>query len=178
MTTNPVHQAGKSAKDLAKQIAKQAAQEPLEVLKSAREQTFGGEEPKPLENPQGAQQTKSPEQAKGQEENDKIKSGRRLEALNKELEDMHKQTVFKDLQEKIMRGEEVPLEEYSELTIEQKQVLKAQMEALRMQKMKEEGQTPVLQVPTSKKGRRFGPTRKQEAEKQQTRVEKPVPSSG
>lgn len=178
MITNPVHSAGKSAKDLAKQIAKQVAREPSEMLKSAREQTFGTEVQKPVESPQ----TEKPVQTSGplpsQEDNDKLKSGRRLEALNKELDDMHKQTVFRQLQAKIMNAEEVPLEEYTELTLEQKQVLKAQMEALKMQKLREANQTPVLQEPSLKKGRGFGPTRKQEAEKQQTRVEKPVPPSG
>lgn len=178
MITNPVHSAGKSTKDLAKKIARQVAQEPLEVLKSAREQTFGAETLKPVENPQTEKLAQTSGQDRGQEENDKLKSGRRLEALNKELEDMHKQTLFKSLQEKVMSGEEVPLEEYSELTIEQKQVLKAQMEALRAQKTNEANQSRELQEPVSKKGRRLGPTRKQEAEKQQTRVEKPVPPSG
>jgi hypothetical protein len=63
--------------------------------------------------------------------------------------------------------------------MEQKQVLKAQMEAVRIQKLKFEIQNSV-EVPAihSKPSRRFGAGQKQEAEKAQTRVEKPVPPSG
>jgi hypothetical protein len=109
-----------------------------------------------------------------------MKSGRRMEALEAELKDIRKQDLFKDLQNKIAQGLEVPLEDYPELSMEQKQVLKAQMEAVKFQKQQaayaqsQEG----FKSPVSKKGRRFGETRKEEAQREQTHVEKPVPPSG
>lgn len=169
-----------SAKNIARKIAKQIAQEPLEVLKSAREQVSGDGKPTPAETPQGAENSSDQNKLLGhqRELQDKMKSGRRMEALNRELEDIHKQGLFSDLQRRITEGEEVPLEDYPELSLEQKQVLKAQMEAVRVQRVKAEYTNDQLVEPTPKKSRRFGPSRKQEAMRQQTRVEKPVPPSG
>jgi hypothetical protein len=103
-----------------------------------------------------------------------------MEALNQELKDIEKQDLFKDLQGKISEGEAVPLQDYSELSMEQKQVLKAQMEAVKKQKAQAEYNQASIEVPgvNSKPSRRFGAGQKHEAEKQQTRVEKPVPPSG
>jgi len=174
-------QAGQTARDLAQKIAKRMAREPLEVLKKAESQVTGSEEQKPQEMSPQSQSTDT--QAKiierrGQFQ-DKIKSTRRVEAYQRELDDIRKRDLFKDLQRRISEGEEIPLEDYPELTMEQKQVLKAQMEAVRREATRREaaGQN-VLEVPGSKRGRRFGQTRKQEVERQQTRVEKPVPPSG
>jgi len=173
-------QAGQSAKGLAQKIAKQIAQEPLEVLKDVREQV-APQEISP-QNPQPSQNNENQNKALEEQQKiqDKMKSGRRMEALNRELSDIHKQDLFKDLQAKISQGIEVPLEDYSELSMEQKQVLKAQMEAVRMSKRQNVQTSRQLEVPAihSKPSRRFGAGQKQEAEKQQTRVEKPVPPSG
>lgn len=169
----------KSAKAMAQQIAKQMAREPLEILKTAGEQTFGPEAPRTPENQPTGQEYTSQEQLGQKEELDSLKSSRRVEALNRELEDIRKQDLVHDLQKRISDGEDISLEEYPELTIEQKQVLKAQKEAVRSQNSKLNAQDAnVLIEPSAKPSRRFGPTRKQEAEKQQTRVEKPVPPSG
>lgn len=175
-------QVGQSAKDLAQKIARQMAQEPLEVLKTASSQVTGEEMQKSPEN-HSTPQT-SEDQTKllhhQQEIQDKMKSTRRMEALERELTDIHKQDTFKDLQARVSAGEEIPIEDYSELSMEQKQVLKAQMEAVKFQKQQaaynqsQEG----FKMPGSKKGRKMGSSQKQEAEKQQTRVEKPVPPSG
>jgi len=174
-------QAGQTARDLARKIARQVAQEPLEVLKKAESQVTGSETQSPQEiSPQGQNpdtQTKIAER-QGQLR-DKLKSGRRVEAYQRELDDIRKRDLFKDLQRRVSEGEEIPVEDYPELSMEQKQVLKAQMEAVRAQSAKQQaaGQN-VLEVPRSKRGRRFGQTRKQEVERQQTRVEKPIPPSG
>ena len=104
-----------------------------------------------------------------------------MEALKREIEDIHKQDLFSDLQKRVSAGEEIPLENYSELTLDQKQVLKAQMEAVKFQKQQAEYaevQGTGKLFGSAKKGRRFGSGQKQEAEKQQTHVEKPVPPSG
>lgn len=170
----------KSASDLAQKIARQIAQEPLEILKIAREQTVGVEttgQPDSRTTGQPVEQQKKLEEQ--QKLQDHLKSTRRMEAFQRELEDIRKQDLFKSLQEKISQGIEIPLEDYSQFSMEQKQVLKAQMEAVRNQKARQQasGQNS-LEIPNSKKGRRFGSTQKQEAEKQTTRVEKPVPPSG
>ncbi|HTK03332.1 MAG TPA: hypothetical protein VL401_01015 [Alphaproteobacteria bacterium] len=162
-------------KQTAQKIARQLAQEPLEILKEAREQVTG-------ENvePQN-RKTEEPDQQKQiqhqQELQDKMRASRRIEAYQRELEDIRKQDVFKDLQRRISEGEEVPLNDYAELTMEQKQVLQAQMEAVKAQESGMRNAESGLMIPGSKRSRRMG-GQKQEAEKQQTRVEKPVPPSG
>jgi len=177
--------AGQSAGDLARKIAKQMAQEPLEIAKNVGTQIAGTETQKPQENLTQSQTTEN-NASSLQELNstqDKIKSGRRMEALEQEIKDIHRQELFGDLQSRISQGEEIPLPDYSELSMEQKQVLKAQMEAVKYQKKQvainqSQGGVPVT---SSKPGRRMGAGlrgRKAEAEKQQTRVEKPLPPSG
>ncbi len=168
-----------SAKNLAQQIAKQAAREPLEILNDVKEQTSG----EILNSPAGPSEKQNEEQKKPVDDQeklgDKMRSGRRMEALQKEIEDIRKQNIFKDLQRRISEGEEIPLEEYPELSVEQKQVLNAQMEAVRNQKAAA-NKSVLKEVPTihSKPSRRFGAGQKQQAEKEQTRVEKPIPPSG
>ena len=175
-------QATKSAKSLAQQIARQMAQEPLEVLKDVKSQVTGAENQPSSEHvpqPQQSSPATNPEIQKKEAERDKLSSQRRMEALNRELEDMHKQSVFKDLQERIAAGEDVPVEEYSELSMEQKQVLMAQKEAVKKQIEAQRAQSAnILPMPTPKRSRKMGSSQKQEAEKQQQRVEKPVPPSG
>lgn len=183
MKTGLAQNTTKSAKSLAQQIARQMAQEPLEVLKNASSQVTGIEAPRSPESasPPQNQEDQSKLVHYQQELQDKMKSSRLMEALERELGDIHKQDLFKDLQAKIAEGIEVPLEDYSELTMEQKQVLKAQMEAVAYQKAQQEyaeSQTGGSLFGSSKKGRKMGGGQKQEAEKQQTRVEKPVPPSG
>ena len=176
---NTAKQTGQTAKDLAVKIAKQVAREPLEILKNAGEQAVGSEASKPIEKIPNSSPTKPTE---GQENAlDQMKSTRRMEALNQELKDIQKQDLFKDLQEKISLGEEIPLQDYPELSMEQKQVLNAQMQAVKVQMVNAQyANDKSLEVPAihSKPSRRFGAGQKHEAEKQQTRVEKPVPPSG
>lgn len=179
--TNLAQNTTNSAKSLAQQIAKQMAREPLEILKDAKEQTTGQELSGQPEN----QQSKAPDdQTKliqhQNELQDKMKSTRRMEALNRELDDIHKQEKFSDLQKRISEGEEISLEEYPELSMEQKQVLKAQMEAVRNQIEAQKAQNQnVLIEPAAHKGRQlFNFGKKQSMKNEQTRVEKPVPPSG
>jgi hypothetical protein len=173
--------AGQSAKNLAQQVAKQMAREPLEMFKDAGSQVTGAEIQKTQEN---LPQNQNPEdQAKitghQNELADKARSARRMEALNREIADIQKHDLFKDLQGRISEGEEIPIADYTELSMEQKQVLKAQMEAVRNRKTEIQKNT-FTEVPVirSRPSRRFGAGQKQEAERQQTRVEKPIPPSG
>ena len=171
----------KSAKNLAQQIAKQMAREPVEILKDAKEQAIGEES---FGQPDSQQFDDLDHQKKllerQNEIQDKVKSSRRMEALDRELIDIRKQDLFKDLQRRISEGEDIPLEDYSELSMEEKQVLKAQMEVVKVQRQQAEyaQSQEGFRIPGSKRGRKMGSGQKQEAEKQQTRVEKPVPPSG
>jgi len=186
MKPNLAQSATKSAKSLAQQIAKQVADESNEILRTATSQVTGSEKPFVPEM-QGPPQTES-QQAQmishQQELQDKMKSSRLMEAFKRELEDIHKQDVFRDLQNRIAQGEQVPIEDYPELSMEQKQVLKAQMEAVSYQIKQSQymqAQEGGALFGSSKKGRKMGggnKGQKGEAEKQQTRVEKPVPPSG
>lgn len=164
----------KTVRDTAKQIAKQIAQEPVEILKDAGQQIAGAESG---QSPNEAVRQSSQPQINTEEgkRKDQAFAQRTMQALQKEIEDIRKQETLEELQAKIASGEEVPLEEYPELSMEQKQVLKAQMEAVKIQ-MAQQAQASVVGVPSvsSKPSRRFGAGQKHEAEKQQTRTEKPV----
>lgn len=171
----------KSAKSIAQKIAKQIAEEPLEILKDAKTQIAGEQVSVRQENPNPIKQNgENPQIAEQQKMKDKVFAERRMQALQNEVNDIRKLETFKDLQAKITGGEDVFLEDYPELSMEQKQVLKAQMEAVKIQRQQESYQAGVNEVPSihSKPSRRFGAGQKHEAEKQQTRVEKPVPPSG
>lgn len=175
---NILNQTGQSTKTLAQTIAKQIANEPLEVLKNAADQTLGLESVKPsnenkapnIENDNSAIQT----------ELDKMKTARRLEALEREMLDIKRQKLFVELQKRIANGEEIAIEDYFDLSMEQKQVLKAQMEAVKAQNTRQKilDDSPLVE-PIAKRGRRFfNFGKKQEVKKQQTHVEKIVsPSS-
>ncbi|KKT33242.1 MAG: hypothetical protein UW20_C0004G0076 [Candidatus Woesebacteria bacterium GW2011_GWB1_44_11] len=179
---NTAKQAGQNTRDLAQKIARQMAEEPLEILKDAGTQVAGVEAGKPQENYPQNQDSGDTAKITGQEGElaDKAKSARRMEALNREIRDIHKQDLFNDLQRKISQGVDIPVADYSELSMEQKQVLKAQMEAYKNQSEKIQNESAFREIPVvrSRPSRRFGAGQKQEAEKQQTRVEKPVPPSG
>lgn len=178
---NPAQSAGKSAKTLAQQIAKQIAQEPLEILNTARGQVTGQEISRQSENNTIPQPQENPK--KGVEEQkkqtDNLRAQRRMEALNRELADMEKQNKFKEIQKRISEGEEVPLEEYPELSLEQKQVLMAQIEAVKTRKLQESKTQNEFVEPTAKKGRQmFNFGKKTAMKREQTHVEKVVPPSG
>lgn len=180
MSNKIVSGAAGSAKTLAQQIAAQMAKEPLEVLRDIKEQTTGN----PNEtSPQGMNNQKAEEDRnlKNHAANvavDRQKSERLISAFNKELDDIRKQKVFKNLMDRISAGEILPIEEYPELSMEQKQVLKAQMEAVANQRALQSQSFNDVPSIASKPSRRFGAGQKSQAQKEQTRVEKPVPPSG
>lgn len=170
-----------TTKNLAQNIAKQVAQEPLEILKKVPEQLIGTPENLgPYENTTAPSQEKS--QKEGIEElgeRDKLLGARRVEALNRELKDITNQKVVKELQAKISRGEDVYLENFPELSLEQKQVLKAQQEAYQIQNSKLKIENSNIPEPSAKRGRKlFGFGQKGNIEKQQTHVERVQPPSG
>lgn len=170
----------KTTQDVARSIAKQIAQEPLEILKDAGDQVTGAESGKPQANQTAPEKALNEDGTKQHEFKDRAFAHRRMQALQNEVNDIRKHNVVKDLQARISAGEAIPLQDYPELSMEQKQVLKAQMEAVKVQQAQAKYQASLQEAPTihSKPSRRFGAGQKHEAEKQQTRVEKPVPPSG
>lgn len=141
----------KSAKGLAKQIARQMAREPLEVLKTAGRQVGGAEKGVPTQNVPEASSPKEPSvQDKARIE---AQGQRQLAALQAEIKDIQKRKQ----QEEIAK-------------VQQEQALITQ------QAQKERKEPP--KVPSKPSRRLFGFGKKAQAERQKTRVEKPLPPSG
>lgn len=169
-------------KQAIKKSVQQVKQEPLELLRTAARQITGVEN-LPNSNPENQQPSQNSNQDKVPEDELKYKKqvaeqdGRRLEALTSEIKDITRQKIFNDLMKRIQNGEDVPVGEFSELSFEQKDVLKAQSEAAKNQRLNTQN-TSTLPEPGAKKGRRMGGGQKGAAKKEQTRVEKPVPPSG
>lgn len=175
-----------------KKTARQIQNEPLEILKSAAKQVTGDENIKlpweDVEVDSGAKEntanTNDPNNRSGSDEKEYKKKlaeqeGRRLQALESELRDIRRQKIYSELMKRIQSGEDVPLEEFTELSFEQKDVLKAQMEAVKKQQsMQQASQSSSLPEPAAKRGRQMSGGQKGAAKKEQTRVEKPVPPSG
>jgi hypothetical protein len=174
-------QTGQSTKDLAQKIANRMAREPLEILKEAGDRVTGVEVPKPQEkfspsqNPD-VQTSPARQQA---ELKDKERVDRGLAAHRRELEDMRKGNLLKELQAKISQGEEVSLQNYPGLSLEQKQVLKAQMQAVKVRgEIAKNTDKKSLIEPITKKGRQlFNFGKKTAVKREQTHVERPVQSS-
>lgn len=153
MKTGVIADTTKTTKNLAKQAAKQIAREPFEVLKTAGRQVTGMEAGKSAaqEAPQTAdvQKPKPEEVALGQKI--KEKDTRLIQALEAEIKEIRERKAREEEQEKILQAQETKKEEEPKTLVE----------------------------PAAKKGRKlFGFGQKGQAEKLQTRVEKPVPPSG
>ena len=146
----------KTAKNLAKQIARQAVREPIEILKSAGTQVAGQENTPSVRPTQEGQTTSSGPTETSSRDKAKVQaqSQRMLQALETELADIKK-------------------------TNEHEKMVEVQQQQVEEQKKKEEAaKNPSLSI-TSKPSRRIGALgQKQAAQKQTTRVEKPIPPSG
>lgn len=165
---------GKSTRQLAQDIAQKMSKEPWEILKTAGSQVAE----KSQEQVQTNKEPSPSDEAEKLNQKDKTASIRQIEALEKELADIEKDKLLKELQRKIAQGEEVYLEEYPQLSPDQKQVLQAQIEAVKARNQQLMTEKP-LQEPAFRKGRRlFSFGQKSQAERQKTRVERPLPPSG
>lgn len=117
-----------------------------------------------------------------EEERDKLRQAdlSRLRELESEIEKIRIEKTVRELQEKIMAGETVYLENYPDIPIEQKQVLKAQLEAVRQRMMVEKQSQRPTPEPSTKPSRRFfgfGGSKKH-AEDLQRSTETRMPPSG
>ena len=169
----------KTVKNLAQQAAKQAIQEPLEILKGAGKQIVGAETQDITQNENVSEEPGKSQKSSSSQEAAKLEAqgARQLQALEAELKDISKHDVFSDIQAKISNGEYVPLQDYPELSYEQREVFKAQAEAMKERKMMgEKRQTPLVEPPP-KKGRQIAGM-PGHVQKQQTHVERVQPPSG
>ena len=145
-----VSDSAKRAKNLAKQVARQMAREPLEVLRAAGTQVGGGERMPPTQTAPGVFSAKEPSpQDKAKIE---AQGQRQLAALEAEIRDIQKSQ-----------------QQEAAIKIQQEQVALAQSQA-------QEKEPP--KIPSKPSRRLFGIGQKAQAEKQKTRVEKPLPPSG
>ncbi len=136
-----------TAKQVAVNTAKQVAYESNEFLKSTREQIA------PIEIPEKKEEQG---QKEAQQEQPKPKDMSFLNDYKSELEQIRRDNLFKELQRKISEGEEIPLKNYiRDLSSEQREVLKAQMEAVKVRKEMAENAQKKDSFPQviSKKGR-------------------------
>jgi len=145
-----VADSAKSAKNLAKQVALQMAREPLEVLKEAGKQVAGGENVQESGEIPVSKAVGIPPEEKARIES---QGARALQALEQELKDIR---IEKGRKELIQKEEE------------------------RVQKVAETNKQnePLSAVPSKPSRRLFGFGQKAQAEKQKTRIEKPLPPSG
>lgn len=153
-----------------KKSARAIGEEPLEILKSAVKQISVEENIPTSEQPKDEEQPKLDQTAMAQQD------GRHLQALESELKDIRRQKIFESLMQRIQNGEDIPLEEFTELSYEQRDVLKAQIEATSNSKLS--SSIDQLETPSAKRGRKMGGGQKGAAKREETRVEKPVPPSG
>ena len=117
-------------------------------MKSAAKQINVSENTKPLEQPINQEQSNLDKTAIAE------KDGRHLQALESELKDIRRQKIFNELMRRIQAGENIPLEEFTELSYEQRDVLKAQIEAVKTRNS--QLVTDQLVMPSAKKGRKMG----------------------
>ncbi len=120
-----------NSKQAAIAAAKQVARESNEFLKSAREQIA----PSPEVPRQEAQHTESVPDTSQRDVSNKNLSF--LAEYKNELQEIEHESLFKELLKKISEGEEVPVEDFAkELSWEQRDVLKARIEAVKVKKAK------------------------------------------
>ncbi|MBI2103371.1 hypothetical protein HYT59_00035 [Candidatus Woesebacteria bacterium] len=171
-----VKQTGKQA---AIKIAKQMAREPLEILKEAPKQALSSPDKRASDEEKSGESKELSDNREQEKAKDKEKSKRHTLALEAELKDIRRQKVLEDLQRRIAGGEEINLESYPELTIEQKQVLKAQLAAVKARKEKEKnGEAQTLIEPTTKPKKNLLAGVKTRVERLKHRGEIRMPPSG
>lgn len=172
----------KSAKQIAKDSARKAAKEPLEVMKTAGRQVSGQEKAPQQDKPTEVKKEDKGKEEISQEEKKKIqtKSRNLLQAYKSELEDIRKRELFKDVQRRIQEGEDVNVAAIEGLSREQKQVLKAQKEALQARAEEEKAKSEDKEVvePSSKPKRSMFAGVKGKLEKLKRKTEIRLPPSG
>jgi|GEM_PF-1531381 len=181
---NPAQKIASQTKQNAIKVAQTLVQEPSELLKTAAGQilpTSEKQSPTKSDQPSSfldvSENGFSEEDKKKQEQVDMS----HLRELEAELRQVRIEKIVRELQEKIANGEVVYLEEYPEIPVEQKQVLKAQMEAI-AKRREEEVKAQAGQAvsgPSSRPSRRlfsFGGSKKHVEDLQKSRETRMPPS--
>lgn len=182
----------KQGKKLAEDIAKQVAREPLEIGKSAIGQITGESKDLPVSQNQktsGFQEQIFPSQNQasetGGEQKPEVNVQHRLGELENEIKKIVKEKLVRDIGEKIARGEEVSLENYPQLSLEEREMFSGQIQSVKIQKEIRGQQENALVEPQSKRPRNifaFGRKPKSDtslqAERQKRRIETPMPPTG
>ena len=167
----------KGAKQIAIDAAKKMAREPLEILKNASE-TLTSPAAVNVKNYQIGEKRPDILDQQKQEENMK-KDLRIVQALENEMKDINRNKLIEEIQKKISLGEAVYFENYPELPPEQIDILKKQQwEVEEGRKQKANSKDGGVPGPAPKRSRRFGFSKKQAAERESTKTEKPMPPSG
>ncbi len=179
---NPVRNQNQGATVTAAGLVKQLAQEPLEIAKTAAGQV--GLESRPFQSPPAGTGSLDQGNPTGFGEEEKKKQAQvdlsRLRELENEVKKIQIDNQVKEIQQKMMAGETIYLEEYPQIPIEEKQVLKAQMEALK-QRSDAAAASTFREEPSSRPSRRglFGPKKsKQAVDQLQRQTETRLPPSG
>lgn len=126
----------KTIKGIGKSSAKRVLQESLEVLKESKKQVLSDEnEPQPEVRNDITNRDQKDGLPEDYEKMVKTRDKQRLEQLDRRIQDIRRQKLVEDLQKRISGGEDVSLVDYPELGWEQRQVLQAQMQAVKARKM-------------------------------------------
>jgi len=168
------------AKQLAIDVAKKMAQEPLEILKNA-EETILSSQSQEIQKRMDGQVEQRSQVAAGNPEGGmkKEKELRTMQALENEIRDIRINRTIEEIQKKISLGESVYFENYLELPPEQIEILKTQKEEMDKKRIYEAQMSGRGAIKSgSKRGRRFGSSKKQVSDRESTRTENPTPPSG
>lgn len=181
---NPVQDTSSQLKKAAIKMAQDLAQEPVEILKGVASQVLPVSE-ELSQNSKDSQSSffgikKNNFSQEEKEEQDRVDISR-LRELESELKQIRIEKQVRELQEKIANGDVVYLEKYPEIPIEQKQVLKAQMEAVAKRRQEEaKAQSSYIQAePSSRPSRRlfsFGGSKKYAEDLSKSRETRMPPS--
>ena len=168
-----------TAKQNAIAAAKQVVQEPFEVLKQSVDQVAptGDSIPsEPVTKPVPGHTESVLKNEEEFKERDKKISFRTVQALEREIEDIRKQKLLKELQQRIGNGELVYLTDYPNLLPEERQMLEARI--LTVQARSNLQAQQVSPQITSRPSRRFGSGKMGGVKQEQRRVESVKPPSG
>jgi hypothetical protein len=132
-----------TAKQAAISAAKRTVWESNETLKTAFDQIMPPTPETPSEKkspiPSSSTKTENNQSKQQNQESAKPKDASFMREYKQELEEIKRQNLFKELQQKIADGEEIPLVDYAyELSSEQREVLQAQMDAVSIRKQAQE----------------------------------------
>ncbi len=155
---NPAQKITSQIKTVPQDVVRRVADETLEVLGDAKSQVLvSKDKPNNSQMDDGDFLGLKGDYSFSEEERNRQKQAdlSRLRELESEIKKVEMEKTVRELQEKIMAGEVVYLENYPGIPIEQKQVLKAQMEAVRQRLEDRQQVSQPKPEPSTRPSRRF-----------------------